>query len=74
MNDALIANRVFIEWEPKHSHGGPPVVKAKVEKKADVKKKEKVKSSDDEEDKKEEDDKKEGGKAEVLKTQTCIYG
>lgn len=57
--------RLFIgEGGHGHSHGGPPVVKAKVEKKADVKKKEKVKSSDDEEDKKEEDDKKEGGKAE----------
>jgi len=50
-----------------HSHGGPPVVKAKVEKKDDGKKKEKVKSSDDEGDKKEEDDKKEDEKSEKSK-------
>ena len=49
--------RLFIgEGGHGHSHGGPPKVPAKAEKKDDgKKKKEKAKSSDDEEDKKEED-------------------
>ena len=59
----------FIELNPLPSHGAPPSVAPKPEKKEVRKKKEeKAKSSDDEEDKPKTENEKEEGKVEVIWT------
>ena len=67
--------RLFIgEGGHGHSHGGPPQVPAKAEKKDDGKEKEKAKSSDDEGGQEEEDGKKEGELSRVTASKSAFVG